>query len=237
MKDMIKPFLKEEEYVSTNDAISAFLWMMQSEFTAEKQPVSVASDLDIDDSFSFSTFELLRNGIKVIPENYVGNAFISPFLFAKGYEMDSDSLEELFARLAIVVRKAVLDLRTKPELQAQSLMGYYVVLSSGQFPIELPLGKFRAILTNIAQEPFHEVDYSQGGPIWANVDSVPLHNGLYQVGPGLDNDGVLIFAQLRGSHSPLLKNSVVRQIIAPSMEEIYRDLTVKELAARLHLKE
>ena len=236
MKDMVKPFLKEGEYVSSNDVISAFVWMLQCEFLSHNQPVSSPSDLDIDNTFCFSTLEVLKNGINVVPENYVGNAFIIHLIMNQGMQLESASLVEAFAKLALLVRKAVLDLRTQPATAAQNLMAYYVATSTGKLPIDLPMDRHRALMTNLTKTPVSEVDYGQGGPVWAHFECPPLHSGLFQVGPGPLGDGVMVYAQLLGSQSELLKNSVVRRCIAPDTRELYSEIKLKELKGMLKLE-
>ena len=235
MKALAKPFLAEGEFVSTNDVLLALLWMLTSEMTADK-PVTNGSDLNVADTTASVTIEFLKIGINVVPENYCGNAVLANFLATAGVDFEGKSLPHVLALVAGIVRKALSNAKEQPLVQAQGILAYYAVVSSGVFP--QPADNFRVSLTNLVKTPVQEIDFGKGKPVLAHfTPPMPLIGTLMAAGPGPYNDeSILIYCQFLGRQLEMLKNSVVIKECAPKMKRLYQSFNVDEMKAFLGMK-
>eukprot|EP00210_Caulerpa_lentillifera_P005013 g4787.t1 len=236
MKSVVKPFLKEGDFVSSNDVLLSFCWMLLCELSAKTQPVTNGTELEIANTMASCAIEFIKNGINIIPENYTGNAVLVHFLASTGLEFDGKSIPEVFAMLATTVRGNLTGIKDQPALVAQGLMMYYSIISSGSVP--MPMGAFRVAMTNLVKTPIPEIDFGSGPPALAHITiPYPLLGTLMTVGPGPGKDGgILMNIALRGSQEKAFKDSVVVKECAPLVKRIHYDFTVQELDAFLRKK-
>ena len=237
MKALVKPFLAEGEFVSTNDLLLSLVWMLSGEFIAEKHPISNSHDLKLDNSVVFFTYELLKNGFPVVPETYTGNAFNTGMVSVKELDLSEEaSFPETLAKLSLTMRNLVSDIRHQPQLAAQGAFAHYHMLATGEIPaMDLGTG-FRGAVTNLSKCPVLEIDFGEGPPVLAHVQSYPVGPFLYAVSPGLRGDGVLVCVMLLGSQQQRLKESVIVKEIVPDMKDICSEYSDAELKERLGLE-
>ena len=233
MKALVKPFLSEGEFVSSNDMLLSFVWMLSCEFIAEKHPILTAADLGLNNTALYFTYELVKNGYTVVPENYFGNAFFPAAVQTKGEDLEGLSLVEVFARMALMTRKVVSDARKLPPIAAQTILMYYQTLNGAEGMSANVQSGFRAAVSTIVKTPVGEIDFGQGPPAWYHFQGWPSCPFLYGCMPGPCLDGILIAVPVLAKWEETFRNSVVRKSIAPDAKDVYAEYSVEELEKKL----
>jgi len=233
LKEHVQPFLKEGEFVSTNDVLVSFCWMLSSELNVKSEKVVSGADLDIDNSFVSIAVELLKNNITLVPENYAGNALLGIPIVNQGQELNGAPLKEVFAKLALTVRQTLNMLKENPAVAVQGLLFYYNALATGQFATPIPMDRLRGIYTNSIKTPVEEIDFGKGPPVHLLMLHIPHFHQVCGMGPGFGFDGVIVQATLLGSQAAALKDSAVFKELAPGIQDVYSDFTLEELKRRM----
>ena len=237
MKAMVKPFLEESQFVSTNDVLVAFNWMLSVEILKERtQPVVSASDLEISNTMTFTIIEYRKNGAKFLPENYCGNGFGYQNPSLEGRDLEGKSLGETLAELSLIIRKSVTDFRTQPQIQAKSALAHYLTASTGERSMDV--FALRGGVTNTVKMPTAEIDFGGGSPKMAYiVGPAPFLGGGYGAaapGPG-KGDGIVFHLQTTEKQSLRIKTSSVVRECAPGMKLLFSDFSEDELHALLDM--
>ena len=235
LKRKVNPFLPDGEFVSTNDVLLAFLWMLRAEVSA-KEPVKTAKDLCVGSVTALTAIECLKAGMSVVPENYFGNAVLTSILPLDETELEHKSLTEVLALLARSSRRVVRDSKEKPFVQADALLSYYRQLNCSKFR-KLNSGSTFA-LSNLLKTPLQDIDFGQGRPVFAHTTLLmPLYETLAFAGPGPRGyEGIFVYCQFLKSELKTLKKSIVIQTCAPKIKRLYRDFSTKQVKNLLGMK-
>ena len=236
MKAMVKPFLEEGQFVSTNDILVAFNWMLSIEILKERtQPVVSASDLEISNTTTPIAIEYLQNGAEFLPENYCGNGYGYQVPSLEGRDLEGKSLRETFAELSLVIRKSVTDFRTQPQLPVQTALAYYIITSTGQLPMDITV--FRGGITSMVKMPTTEIDFGGGSSKMAYiVGPAPFLGGLGTAAPGPGKgEGIVLHLQVTEKQRRRIKTSSVVRECAPGMKLLFSDFSEDELHALLDM--
>ena len=229
MKQTVSPYMCQGEYVSRNDLILALLWMFFAEVRAEQHPVSTAAELPLHGIAAYLISESLKAGIKVVPNNYCGNASLGLRLSAARDDLEGKTYCEALAFLALKIRKALNHLRTDPAAQAGVIMRYYHVSNLTEFGLDPSVNRFA--LSNFSKTAVTEVDFGKGVPVLAHLTIVlPSYGATPFAGPGPRNgESQLVYCQFTEDERKFLKHSVVIQTCAPGLKCLYSDFTLDEM--------
>ena len=230
MKSIARPFLAEGECLSINDLLFAFVLLLKYEVNGR---MSEDGSLDVTDTSAEFAAECLKNGVRIFPENYVGNGSVTISLATHELEIENRSLSDIFVAFAKMARKGITDYRQQPELQAQTfLTTYYTVFTGTMPPATTSVVSF---VSNVSRIPWNDVNFGKGPPRMAKlINLVPL-TGIQTVfgpAPGKDN-GTLVYIVFTDSQYAKFKKSKVAQTIAPDMKLFYSEITTEEVDTML----
>ena len=233
MKAKAQPFLKDGEFVSTNDVLVAFCWLLGSEISLKAKHIVTGGDLDIGNTFVTAAVEALKNGIDLIPENYSGNAVMSIPIIVQGDELNEAPLKEVFAKLALTMRSTLNVVKQQPAIAVQGILFYYSSMTAGKLLTPVPGDRMRGLHTNLLKLPAEEIDFGQGRPVHLLLLYIPYFTQVWGFGPGFDFDGVIMQATLLGSQAAALKDSIIIKEFAPGIRDVYSDFTMEEIKKRM----
>ena len=231
MKAKVKPFLEEGQFVSSNDVLVAFNWMLSTEIYEERtEPIVKGTDLELSKTMTPLTIEYLQNGAKLFPENYCGNGYGYQTPSLEGHDLEGKSLEETFAELSMIIRKNVTDFRTQPHIPVQTALAYYVFVTNNQVPIDTTL--FRGGMTSMVKMPTKEIDFGDGPAKMAYIiGPAPFFGsgfGVSAPGPG-KGDGIMLHIQITEKQRSRIKTSSVVRECAPGMKQFFSDFSEEDL--------
>jgi len=223
MKSRVAPFISRESFVSTADLIQALLWMLECELYVDRGEIANSTELGIAGTSAMYMVELSANCPGVIPSNYLGNALVAPALLA-GDDVESKSLTELLATLALLTRQSVVKLKEQPQEVFKLLREKYSPFTS------LP-ENFRAAVSNHCKLSFSTVDFGQGKSALAMVNTLlPCVGVGWFITPVLQTGGVLLNGFLTTKQKERLKKSSVLKECAPGLKSFFDDFGVSELS-------
>ena len=235
MKEIAKPFLSETQFVSTNDVLMAFMWMLQCEIREQRsRPVVTVEDLGIRHTTVSMTLEFLTNGLDLIPDSYFGNGFGSALPSSEDLDLDgNETLLEVFAQLCLLVRRHVTAFRKEPRVVAQYVLSCYHAVNSGNCSVSFE--GYRGGLTNLMKTSVLENDFGQGPPGMAFFPmGFPLIGSIGTAGPGPGRgEDAMVHVQLTGQQRSRIKDSQIAKQFAPGMKQLYTDITEDELQSLL----
>ena len=238
MKAKVKPFLTDGQFVSSNDVLVAFNWMLSTEIYKERtQPVANGSDLEISNTMTSMTIEYLKNGVELFPENYCGNGYGYHMASLEGHDIEGKSLGETFAELSLIVRKGVTDFRTQPQIALNAALVYYLVASTGKLPVDLTV--FRGGITSMVKTPTTEVDFGGGSSKMAYVigPAPCLGGGVAAAAPGPGKgEGIMVHLQITEKQRSRIKSSSVVRECAPGLKLLFSDFSEDEFRTLLDMK-
>ena len=237
MKAMVKPILEEGQFVSSNDVLVAFNWMLSTEIRKKRtRPVVSGSDLEISNTMTLTIIEYLKNGSGFFPENYCGNGYGYRTPSLESLDLEGKSLGATFAELSLIIRKSVTDFRTQPQIQAKSALAHYLIASTGESVMDFTA--LRGGVTNMVKMPTAEIDFGGGSPKMAYiVGPAPypgVEYGAAAPGPG-KRDGIMFHLQTTEKQSRRIKTSSVVRECAPGMKLLFSDFSEDELHALLDM--
>ena len=237
MKAMVRPFLEEGQFVSSNDVLVAFNWMLSTEIYKERtQSVVEGSDLGISSTVTFTMVEYLKNGAEFFPENYCGNGYGYQIPSLEGRDLEGKSIGETLAELSLIIRKGVTDFRTQPQIQAKSALAHYLIASTGESVMDFTA--LRGGVTNMVKMPTAEVDFGGGSPkmvyIVGPAPFLGCGYGAAALGPG-KGDGIVFLMQITKKQRRRIKTSSVVRECAPGMKLLFSDFSEDEFHALLDM--
>ena len=238
MKAKVKPFLADGQFVSSNDVLLAFNWMLSTEIREERaHPVASGSDLEISNTMTLTIIEYLKNGGDFLPENFCGNGYAYQTPSLEDYDLEGKSLGETFAQLSMIVRKDLTDFRTQPQIRAKTALAHYLTVTTGQFSVGITA--CRGGISSLVKTPIAEIDFGGGPSKMAYIiGPAPfLGGGLGAAAPGPGKgEGITIHPQItEKQRSRIKKSSVVREC-APGMKLLFSDFSEDEFRALLDMQ-
>lgn len=237
MKDKVKPFLKEGEFVSSNDVIVAFLWLLRRELSADKHPITSAADLDLKD-----TYIVFTRGIEpatdpdIVPDHFYGNRFIYVPIINTGDGLKDASLPEAMAKLALMNRQTVSGLKAQPAGLVQGQLVFYQTVSTGKVTGFPPLERRMGMSTNVLKMPFTDIDFGSGRPVYLHVLVFPAIYDISPLAPGPKFEGVVLQMIMLDRHLEKFRASAVLKELAPGVKDFF-GCSVEELKEQLDLKD
>ena len=82
------------------------------------------------DTVAACAAECFKNGVYILPENYVGNGWATVLLSTQGLETEGSPLSDSFVAFASMMRKGITDYRQQPQIQAQLFLRPYYIVST-----------------------------------------------------------------------------------------------------------
>ena len=231
MKSIARPFLAEGEYLSTNDVLSAFVLLLKYEVNGR---MSEDGSLDVTDTVAACSVECLKNGVRIFPENFLGNGSVAILFSTRRLEIEGRSLSEIFVAFAKMVRKGITDYRQQPELQINTFLRTYHMITTGK--MSSAMESIVSFVSNVSRTPWNAIDFGTGPPRMAKLTNLLPFNGVQTTigpAPGEDN-GVLVYMVFTESQYAKFKKSRVVQTIAPDMKLFYSEITAEEVDAMLN---
>ena len=236
MKEAIQPLLAEGEFVSTNDVLVGFAWMVNCELIAEEESTEDNFWSLVSDTMGAVAVELLRNGVQIVPENFSGNAFVFPYLAANEADVKGKSFLEILAQLALTMRRTVAAIQTQPPVAAQILLTYYTIVYKGVIPVDTLKG--RLLTTNVAKMPIAAVDFGQGSPkIVHAFPAFPFSDIYVTMGnaPG-SGQGMILQMVVPERSASRFKNSKIIKACASGVKYFYSEFTAHDVEAMIEGK-
>ena len=235
MKEAVRPLLPEGEFVSTNDLIVGFAWMLKCELMAEKEPTEDTFWSLVSDTIGAAAIELRRNGVQIVPEEFCGNAIVIPSFPVSEADVKDKSFLEILSQLALTMRRTLTAFQTQPLIAAQSLLAFYMIVHEGVIPQDTLSA--RVVTTNVSKMPIASVDFGQGTPKIVHAFPIPF-TGLFVVisnAPG-DDQGIIIQFSVPERSASRFRNSKIIKACAPGVKYLYSDFTADDIEAMIEGK-
>ena len=235
MKEAIRPLLAEGEFVSANDLLVGLVWMFKCELIAEEEPAENDFWSLVSNTMGAAAVELRRNGVRIVPEEFCGNAFVLPFLTVSEADIKGKSFLEILARLALTMRRTVAAIQTPP-IAAQILLAHNIFARTGSFPLDTLSGRY--ITTNVSKMPIAAVDFGQGSPkIVHAFPSFPYADLVVAISnaPG-SGQGMILQTAVPERSASRFKNSKVIKACASGVKYVYSEFTAHDVEAMIEGK-
>eukprot|EP00210_Caulerpa_lentillifera_P006427 g6139.t1 len=220
MKSRLEPFIPKGSLVSTANIMQALLWMLSCEINSDE--IASSKELDIVGTTSVIVGEFGLHGYNITPRNYLGNGIFSAVIFA-GENIQSKSLLELQAALALLARRKQIEITKQPNQAFELLVGQMSPISS--IPEES-----RGAVSNLCKLPISEVDFGRGSAqLFLCHVNFPVSASLSLVTPVFRTNGILLHLAVTQKQKAKMKASSVLRNCAPGIKSLFDDFGVEDL--------